>query len=605
MKDKVNILFKDFDSDGTNNLDLSELGAGLKSCGIRLNDRQIKTLVKTIDIDGDGSISFIEFAMEINKVKHERARLADLKDREKIESLVNKLSPQEAQELNLNKKRKSRILRTMSADLSPYNNQHQNKLDSNLSSKDLGLSYDEKRKIELELICERSRLLNETVKLRKEIASLDHSYHFNEQQYKKETQLRFNNDDVHHDDDDDNHSVLSKRTNHHHNLYGDVMGVIFNTDPSSFMPSFETNNISTPSFMKLDYFTSLSSPMTMSDFYSFPKTDASDKSQKSSNSSHHHSNHHKDDDETMTTVSSQSSTHFKNMHQTSQTSHNGFSGFNFFGGGGGGGDFFGGFNRRQSRSIETLDSSLNQKEERKEEQEEVIGKNKDKKLQGPSHSYSHGYQIGNHNQFHENKVVVVESISEENEENDDKLIEEQIEEKDLLDFDLFSITPEKDKEKKKTKEQEEEEEEENRKRRFIVNISKETDVDEIESSQRRLVNISKETDFNESMDQRLSSDKLAAAGGSRGGGGGKENNHNRSDFVESDSRGVSTDSQTYVRPIPSKNSSSISQALFTSPSSKTTPSLQNTKQHDEIGMILKKPSLVMEPSPDKNKVEYL
>mmetsp|Transcript_1024 Transcript_1024/g.1302 ORF Transcript_1024/g.1302 Transcript_1024/m.1302 type:complete len:384 (+) Transcript_1024:248-1399(+) len=383
------------------------------------------------------------------------------------------------------------------------------------------------------------------------------------------------------------------------------MGVIFNTDPSSFMPSFETNNISTPSFMKLDYFTSLSSPMTMSDFYSFPKTDASDKSQKSSNSSHHHSNHHKDDDETMTTVSSQSSTHFKNMHQTSQTSHNGFSGFNFFGGGGGGGDFFGGFNRRQSRSIETLDSSLNQKEERKEEQEEVIGKNKDKKLQGPSHSYSHGYQIGNHNQFHENKVVVVESISEENEENDDKLIEEQIEEKDLLDFDLFSITPEKDKEKKKTKEQEEEEEEENRKRRFIVNISKETDVDEIESSQRRLVNISKETDFNESMDQRLSSDKLAAAGGSRGGGGGKENNHNRSDFVESDSRGVSTDSQTYVRPIPSKNSSSISQALFTSPSSKTTPSLQNTKQHDEIGMILKKPSLVMEPSPDKNKVEYL
>jgi len=83
IAEKVNSLFKDFDSDGTGELDLHELGAGLKSCGIRLNERQLDVLAKSVDIDGDGNISFGEFAIQVEKVIHDREML---KEREKNHS---------------------------------------------------------------------------------------------------------------------------------------------------------------------------------------------------------------------------------------------------------------------------------------------------------------------------------------------------------------------------------------------------------------------------------------------------------------------------------------------------------------------------------------
>jgi hypothetical protein len=73
IKDKVHNLFKDFDSDGTGELDLTELGAGLESCGIRLNERQTHVLAKSIDKDGDGNISFDEFAVQVQIVKKRKA----------------------------------------------------------------------------------------------------------------------------------------------------------------------------------------------------------------------------------------------------------------------------------------------------------------------------------------------------------------------------------------------------------------------------------------------------------------------------------------------------------------------------------------------------
>jgi Ca2+-binding EF-hand superfamily protein len=94
LGEKVTTMFKDFDSDGTGALDLSELGAGLKACGIRLNDRQINVLAKSIDVDGDGTVSFEEFAIKITDVRHELAVQKDEEDMLKMEKALIKTGQQ-------------------------------------------------------------------------------------------------------------------------------------------------------------------------------------------------------------------------------------------------------------------------------------------------------------------------------------------------------------------------------------------------------------------------------------------------------------------------------------------------------------------------------
>jgi len=90
LGEKVANIFKDFDSDGTGELDISELGEGLKSCGIRLNDRQIHVLAKSVDIDGDGKITFEEFAIKVQTMKHIVAENKDINDVVEIEHAIIK-----------------------------------------------------------------------------------------------------------------------------------------------------------------------------------------------------------------------------------------------------------------------------------------------------------------------------------------------------------------------------------------------------------------------------------------------------------------------------------------------------------------------------------
>jgi Ca2+-binding EF-hand superfamily protein len=75
LKEKVETLFADFDSDGTGELDIEELVEGLQSCGIRLNHRQQAAFVKSVDEHVDGNITVDEFVTQIEKVSNEKAEI--------------------------------------------------------------------------------------------------------------------------------------------------------------------------------------------------------------------------------------------------------------------------------------------------------------------------------------------------------------------------------------------------------------------------------------------------------------------------------------------------------------------------------------------------
>jgi len=72
LEEKVKNLFSNFDSDGTGNIDAEELGMGLQSCGVLLNDSQLTFFFNSIDTNNSGDITIQDFVTQIERVKYER-----------------------------------------------------------------------------------------------------------------------------------------------------------------------------------------------------------------------------------------------------------------------------------------------------------------------------------------------------------------------------------------------------------------------------------------------------------------------------------------------------------------------------------------------------
>lgn len=83
-------LFKGIDSDDSGDLECSELGAGLKSVGVRLNERQLLALVHNIDADGNGTVSLHEFVTQIQVYLEEQAQIKKLQEEEEITSALTR-----------------------------------------------------------------------------------------------------------------------------------------------------------------------------------------------------------------------------------------------------------------------------------------------------------------------------------------------------------------------------------------------------------------------------------------------------------------------------------------------------------------------------------
>ena len=75
-KDVVTKLFTDFDADGSGDVDLAELGQGLKMLGANLTKKQLTALAKDLDGDGDGSVTKEEFFVAVRVRMDAKARQA-------------------------------------------------------------------------------------------------------------------------------------------------------------------------------------------------------------------------------------------------------------------------------------------------------------------------------------------------------------------------------------------------------------------------------------------------------------------------------------------------------------------------------------------------
>lgn len=53
--------FRGFDKDGSGNIDSKELKQAMKECGSNLSDDEIDRLIKLVDKDGSGTLSYEEF----------------------------------------------------------------------------------------------------------------------------------------------------------------------------------------------------------------------------------------------------------------------------------------------------------------------------------------------------------------------------------------------------------------------------------------------------------------------------------------------------------------------------------------------------------------
>ncbi|KAK3089767.1 hypothetical protein FSP39_006361 [Pinctada imbricata] len=65
-------LFAKFDEDGSNSVDYDEFRQGIKEAKIPLTSNQVDSLIKYIDIDGDGDIDFSELVLKMKEITHKR-----------------------------------------------------------------------------------------------------------------------------------------------------------------------------------------------------------------------------------------------------------------------------------------------------------------------------------------------------------------------------------------------------------------------------------------------------------------------------------------------------------------------------------------------------
>lgn len=69
---KIRALFEAYDANGDAQLDVREVMVGLVSCGVLINERQSKALIKQLDQNKDGEVSFPELLAMLGKVRRKR-----------------------------------------------------------------------------------------------------------------------------------------------------------------------------------------------------------------------------------------------------------------------------------------------------------------------------------------------------------------------------------------------------------------------------------------------------------------------------------------------------------------------------------------------------
>jgi Ca2+-binding EF-hand superfamily protein len=85
----VRQLFQDFNSDGSVTLDVEEITQGLESIGVHITQRQFSKLICTLDLDGDGEISFEDFSGAITMVRNIREEQKIKNARKEAEHMIN------------------------------------------------------------------------------------------------------------------------------------------------------------------------------------------------------------------------------------------------------------------------------------------------------------------------------------------------------------------------------------------------------------------------------------------------------------------------------------------------------------------------------------
>lgn len=90
MSEKVLALFRGLDSDESGDLEHRELGEGLKATGILLNDRQLLSLIHSVDKDGDGRIDLEEFISQIQSYIQKQEQLKQDQEQVEIKSALHR-----------------------------------------------------------------------------------------------------------------------------------------------------------------------------------------------------------------------------------------------------------------------------------------------------------------------------------------------------------------------------------------------------------------------------------------------------------------------------------------------------------------------------------
>ena len=67
VENEIKEIFDYFDKDGSGEIDSDELKDCLKCLGENVVDEEVNDMIAAMDIDGDGTISFVEFLKEMKK----------------------------------------------------------------------------------------------------------------------------------------------------------------------------------------------------------------------------------------------------------------------------------------------------------------------------------------------------------------------------------------------------------------------------------------------------------------------------------------------------------------------------------------------------------
>ena len=109
-RQRLSDVFREFDTDGSLELDHKEFFMAIKTLGISVSKAQAKALFKTVDVDGSGALDVTEIEQFVRKWRRQRAAAVESQGTKKKKRKVRKAVAKSKSSISATKKKEKKLV---------------------------------------------------------------------------------------------------------------------------------------------------------------------------------------------------------------------------------------------------------------------------------------------------------------------------------------------------------------------------------------------------------------------------------------------------------------------------------------------------------------